>query len=47
MAGGYHGLGGFADGGGHVAVVVHQGSVNVQGDHQLLLYFLLVFDASG
>ena len=50
VAGGHHGLRGFADGGGHVAVVVHQGAVHVQGDHELLscdFGFSLVFDASG
>ena len=34
-------LGGFTDGGGHVAVVVHQGAVHVQGDMSFCFRFAL------
>jgi hypothetical protein len=47
MACRHHGLRGFADRGGHVAVVVNEGAVHVQRDHEFLRGFSLVFDASG
>jgi hypothetical protein len=37
VAGGYYRLRRFTNGRGHVAVVVHQGAVHVQGDHQFLV----------
>lgn len=46
MALGYDTLGGFPDRRGHMAVVVHEGAVNIQRDHEFVLGIGLVIDAS-
>ncbi|GAA4050992.1 hypothetical protein GCM10023063_43650 [Arthrobacter methylotrophus] len=38
--------GSIADARRHVAIVVHEGSVNIQGDHEFVIEIPLVIDAS-